>query len=72
MSCPFVPVAKRTNLKRATGIGTSKFDTSFRMIIGYTVPNIIEIYPLDWAVCHYILADRRIPYRDKLTKTPKK
>jgi len=27
------------------------------MIIGYAVPNIIEIYPLDWAVCHYILAE---------------
>jgi len=70
--CPFVPVAKATHLKRATGIGAWKFDTSFRMIIGYAVPNIIEIYPFDWAVCYYILADRRIQYRDMRTRTPKK
>jgi hypothetical protein len=49
MRCPFVPVTKSTHLKRATGIGAWNFDSNFRVIIGYAVPNIIEIYPLYWA-----------------------
>jgi hypothetical protein len=67
--CPFVPLAKSTHLKRATGTGAWNFDSKFRMIIGYAVPNIIEIYSLDGAVCHYVLAEY---HRDMLTKVPKK